>query len=129
MVLRLMRSRGHRIASFLVAFSLALPAAAYGQSAGDDQYQDPFGGGGGGGGQEQEQPAQPQATPAPAEPAPAAPAEPEAAAPAAEPTAAAAAPSSQEQLPNTGLETGLVAAAGALLIGAGVTLRARSGTR
>jgi hypothetical protein len=37
-----MRRRGHRIACLLAAATLALPAAASGQSAGDEQYEDPF---------------------------------------------------------------------------------------
>ena len=48
----------------LLALILALPSAAFAQGAGDDQYQDPFAGQGGG--------AEPDATPAPADNAPAA---------------------------------------------------------
>ena len=92
-----------------------LPAAAYAQSAGDEQYEDPFG---------DEQP-QSQATPAPtqapaaepaqSEPAPAAPAQP-APAPAAAPA----------QLPRTGGDARLPALLGLFLLSAGVALRVRA---
>ena len=110
------------LAALLTALLLACPGSALAQSAGDDQYEDPFGGG-----QEQEQPA-PTAEPEQAAPEAVPEAAPEAA-PAAQATPAPAAPAAQEQLPVTGVETGLVAAAGALLLGAGVTLRRRSATR
>jgi LPXTG-motif cell wall-anchored protein len=94
------------------------PASALAQGAGDDQYSDPFG-------SEQEEatpaptasapaptataaPAQATATPAPGQPAP----------------AATPAPPSP-RLPYTGIEDWLTAAGGALLLGAGLTLRAR----
>jgi len=101
------------------AAALALaPSAAFAQGAGDDQYSDPFG-------SDQEEatppptprapaatatpaPAQPAATPAPSQPGPVA-------------TPAPPGPS----LPYTGLEDWLTAAGGALLLGAGLTLRAR----
>ena len=109
------------LAALLTALALACPGTALAQSAGDDQYEDPFPSG-----QEQEQPA-PEAAPEPApEAAPEAVPEaaPEAApAPQGTPAPAAAAAAGQEQLPYTGLETGLVAAAGALLLGTGATLR------
>ena len=37
-----MRRRAHRTACLLAAVALALPGAAWGQSAGDEQYEDPF---------------------------------------------------------------------------------------
>jgi hypothetical protein len=100
----------------LVVAVLALAGApAWAQSAGDEQYDDPFAG------QEDQgssaQPA-PTATPAPAAPAPAPPAAPAAPASAA-PTASAA------QLPRTGAETLLVGLAGVGLVMAGVGLRLR----
>jgi hypothetical protein len=92
-----------------------LPAAASAQSAGDEQYEDPFG---------DEQP-QSQATPAPAPaaeptqseatPAPAAPAQP---APAPGPAPA--------QLPRTGGDARLPALLGLVLLSAGVALRAHA---
>jgi hypothetical protein len=92
-----------------------LPAAASAQSAGDEQYEDPFG---------DEQP-QSQATPAPAPaaeptqseatPAPAAPAQP-APAPAAAPA----------QLPRTGGDARLPGLLGLVLLSAGVALRAHA---
>jgi predicted cobalt transporter CbtA len=100
------------------AIAALTPASAFAQGAGDDQYSDPFG-------SDQEQatatptprapaatatpaPAQAAATPAPNQPGPAA-------------TPAPGAP----RLPYTGVEDWLTAAGGALLLGAGLTLRAR----
>jgi hypothetical protein len=98
-----------RVLALALTLSLA-PTAAYGQGAGDDQYEDPFG----------DEPAQQEATPAPtAAPPPVAPAA----------TATAAPPSSTPEpantLPYTGIDGWPVAIAGALLLGAGLTLRAR----
>ena len=98
-----------------------LPAAASAQSAGDEQYEDPFG---------DEQP-QSQATPAPtqapaaepaqseATPAPTAPAQP----------APAAAPATAAQLPRTGGDAWLPALLGLFLLAAGVALRAHARRR
>jgi hypothetical protein len=112
------------VAVLAAAFALATPAGALAQSAGDDQYQDPFGdsgdsGGSGGGG---------SATPTPTPPTPAGTAAPSTPAPA--PTASSSqAPAAQPagQLPYTGspVQTGLVAGAGALLLVGGVGLRVR----
>ena len=95
--------------------ALALPAAALAQGAGDEQYQDPFGG--------QSTPT-PTATPAPTQ-APAAPVQSQAPAPTATPAPSAPAPSSgsRRQLPYTGADAGLLALAGAALLGAGFALR------
>jgi LPXTG-motif cell wall-anchored protein len=106
-----------RTVSVAAAMLALLPAAASAQSAGDEQYEDPFG---------DEQP-QSQATPAPtqapaaepaqseATPAPAAPAQP-APAPAAAPV----------QLPRTGGNAWLPALLGLFLLSAGVALRAHA---
>jgi hypothetical protein len=97
--------------------ALASPASAVAQSAGDEQYEDPFA-------PETEQPA-PEATPAPA-PAPVAGAESSAAVPAPAlaadpaPTATAA-----QQLPYTGADAGIVLAGGVVLLAGGVALRLR----
>jgi hypothetical protein len=109
-----------------VALLLAVPAAALAQSAGDEQYVDPFQGG-------EEQPTQeapPEAQPAPTEPAPAepAPVEPAPAAPAAPSgqegdVAAAPAQTSAPTLPRTGLPVVLLLSAGYALLLAGVALR------
>jgi pyruvate dehydrogenase E2 component (dihydrolipoyllysine-residue acetyltransferase) len=108
-----MLSRPALLATVLMLLLLAAPAA-WAQSAGDEQYDDPFAG------QEDQgssaQPA-PTATPAPA-PA-AAPAAQQAAPAQAAPTASAA------QLPRTGAETLLTALAGVGLVMAGVGLRLR----
>ena len=95
-----------------------LPAAAAAQSAGDEQYEDPFA----------DEPAQqaPASTPAPAAPAtPATPAEPAPAA-AAPATIAAAPQASAAQLPRTGGRSWLLALAGLALLSAGVALRAHA---
>ena len=100
----------------LAALLLALvtPAAALAQGAGDEQYQDPFG-------DEQSQPT-PTATPAPTQ-APPAPSQ-SAPAPTATPAPAAQSPPpSGRQLPYTGTDAGLLALAGAALLGAGLALR------
>jgi hypothetical protein len=103
------------------AAALALaPSAAFAQGAGDDQYSDPFG--------SDQQEATPTATPrapaATATPAPAQPAQtPAPSQPA--PAATAAPPPPGPSLPYTGLDDWLPGLAGALLLGAGLTLRAR----
>jgi LPXTG-motif cell wall-anchored protein len=89
------------------------PATALAQGAGDDQYSDPF--------SSEQGEATPTATPR--APAPAAPAQ---ATPApSRPGPAATPPPPGPQLPYTGVDDWLTAAAGALLLGAGLTLRAR----
>jgi LPXTG-motif cell wall-anchored protein len=95
--------------------SLALPASAFAQGAGDDQYSDPFGAD-----------ATPTATPkkpaATATPAPVQSSATPAPAPA---TAAATATPAPPQLPYTGIDAWPLAAGGALLLGTGLALRAR----
>jgi LPXTG-motif cell wall-anchored protein len=108
-----MGRRGHRIACLLTAALLALPAAAWGQSAGDEQYEDPFAPG----------TEEPQATPE-AAPAPAAGGESSAPAPAPAPDPAPEANAAQ-QLPYTGADVEIVLAAGAALLAGGVALRIR----
>jgi hypothetical protein len=100
----------------LAASMLALPAGALAQSAGDEQYADPFGP------TEQPENSQGQQAQAPEQevaPAPTPAAEP--AAPAEEATASqeTAAPT----LPATGLPAAVLAAGGALLLAGGTTLR------
>jgi uncharacterized surface anchored protein len=93
-----------------------VPAAAAAQSAGDEQYEDPFG---------DEQP-QAQATPAPAQaPAAQAPTTPAPATPAT-PTQPATSPSAQAELPRTGGDARLPALLGLALLSAGVALRAHA---
>jgi hypothetical protein len=100
------------VAAVLLALAPATTAA---QSAGDEQYEDPFGD------EQSQSQATPTATPAPAQPAqaPAAPATP--AAPA---QPATAAPAQAAQLPRTGWDTALPGALGLILLSAGVALRA-----
>ncbi len=105
-----------RYAPLLLALlALALPSAALAQSAGDEQYSDPFG--------EVEEPSGSQGDPAPApEPAPAP-------APAETAVAGEEAVASQEAdaptLPATGLPAHLLAGSGSLLFAAGAALRRR----
>jgi hypothetical protein len=110
-----------RLVTLLIAaFLLALPPAALAQSAGDEQYADPFGqvkDPNSGQGQQNQAPAQ-------SAPAPAAPAQ------TATPTDTAdQAVASQETaaptLPRTGFPAAVLAATGALMLGAGTTLRRR----
>jgi LPXTG-motif cell wall-anchored protein len=102
----------------LLAAALAVPSSSAAQSAGDDQYTDPFGqveepqGGG-------EQPAPPAPEPVPAEPAPPAGGNGTAeAAPQAE-----AAQEGSPTLPRTGAPVVLFAAAGYALLLAGIAIR------
>ena len=107
-----------RLVTLLAAlFLLALPPAALAQSAGDEQYADPFG--------EVEEPSGSQGEPEPA-PEP----EPEPAPAQSEDSLGVSEPEIVEQtnaptLPATGLPAGLVAGAGALLLAGGTTLRRR----
>jgi hypothetical protein len=104
-----------RLVTLLAAlFLLALPPAALAQSAGDEQYADPFG--------EVEEPSEPQGEPAQtpdAEPVPAQTEEP----------LGESAPEFAEQtgtLPATGLPAGLLAGTGFLLLAGGTSLRRRA---
>jgi hypothetical protein len=120
-------ARKHRIAAALAGLTLAVaPAAAYAQNgAGDQQYQDPFAGGAPApSAPKAQKPSAPLSQAPPVTSAPATPATP--AAPAAQPAATAtAAPAAQGQLPRTGLDVRLVAAAGLVLLLAGGALRLR----
>ena len=93
-----------------------LPAAAAAQSAGDDQYADPFA-------NEQKPSPTPAATQAPA--AAAQPAQATTPAPTAAAPAASNAPAQAAQLPRTGWDAGVPGVLGLLLMSAGVALRAR----
>ena len=96
-----------------LVLSLAAPAAALAQGAGDDQYSDPFGSGQNDGSGEEQQP-EPEPEPAAPEPAPT---------PVA--TASQQEPAGQEQLPYTGADEGLVALAGVVMLAGGIALRLR----
>jgi len=103
----------HGLAVALI--SLALPAGAYAQGAGDDQYSDPFGAD-----------ATPTATPKPATTPTPPPAQSAATpAPSAGTAQATPTPSPSSTLPYTGVDAWPLALGGVLLLGAGVTLRAR----
>jgi hypothetical protein len=108
-----------RSLTLAAALVTLLPAAAAAQSAGDEQYEDPFAPG-----QEQTEPAQPAPTATP----PAEPAEPAQTTPAPPTSASTTAPApvaaaSQESLPRTGLGTWLVLVAGLALVASGAALR------
>jgi hypothetical protein len=115
------------------AVLLAAPAVALGQSAGDEQYTDPFQGGDGGG---QEQPAQQPSEPPqqPSEPPPSEPVEPAPggngtaeAAPSAEPAPSAeAAQEASPTLPRTGLPVLILATIGYVLLLAGIVIRRKA---
>ena len=105
-------------AAVAVAAVLAFPAAAAADSAGDNQYQDPFSNVPSQPKKKKTQSQQPATSTTPA-PSPSAPAT-------STPTATTAAPSSSTssgQLPRTGFPLLPVAAVGAALIGAGLGLR------
>jgi hypothetical protein len=105
-------------ALILAVALLAAPAAAFAQSAGDDQYVDPFQGGDGAGQQEDPAP-QPEepAAPPPAESAPGGNGT-------AEPTPSVeAAQEGSPTLPRTGAPVVLLAAAGYALLLAGIAIR------
>jgi hypothetical protein len=101
----------------VVALIAAAPAPvpALAQSAGDEQYEDPFAGQDPGGSDDDTQQEQ-QQTPAPAQPTP------ESSTPA---TPAATPASQQAELPRTGLDAVPLLAIGAVLLGSGVALRVR----
>jgi hypothetical protein len=113
-------ARKHRIAAALAGLTLAVaPAAARAQGgAGDQQYQDPFGAGQTQTAPKAQQPSAPLSQAPPVTSAPATPA-PQTA------RTATAAPTAQGQLPRTGLDVRLVAAAALVLLLAGVALRLR----
>jgi LPXTG-motif cell wall-anchored protein len=104
----------------LLCALLLAPAAASAQSAGDEQYEDPFG----------DATPQAQATPAPAQAPSAAPAQapatPAPAAPASASAPAATSASAPGQLPRTGGDAWIPALLGLGLLSAGVALRARA---
>ena len=104
-----------RLFALLLAVSLfAVPSVALAQSAGDEQYNDPFG--------EVDEPNGSQDQPAPVpEPAPA----PAQDAPAAGEGAVASQQASEPTLPITGAPVLLLASAGAMLLASGAALRRR----
>jgi hypothetical protein len=105
------------LAVLLAGLMLVVPSAALAQSAGDEQYADPFG--------EVEEPGGSQEEPAPApDPAPAP--EPAPADPAVAEEAVASQQEDAPTLPATGLPAHLLAGAGALLLAAGSALRRRA---
>jgi hypothetical protein len=105
-----------RLVTLLIAaFLLALPSAALAQSAGDEQYADPF--------EQPQEPSGSQDEPAPTpEPAPA-PAESSQTATATQTEVTQA--TGAQTLPATGLPVALVAGAGGLLLTGGTMLRLR----
>jgi hypothetical protein len=109
----------------VVALIAAAPAPvpALAQSAGDEQYEDPFAGQDPGGSDDETQQQEQQPAPAPAEPAQSEPAQ---ATPESSTQATPATPASQQtELPRTGLDAVPLLAIGAVLLGSGVALRVR----
>jgi hypothetical protein len=107
--------RGWRRSLAVAGAVLALlPAAAAAQSAGDEQYADPFG-------SDDQQQSEPEAT---ATPAPAAPAQ-STPAPVQPAPSTASAPAQAAQLPRTGWDAAVPGLLGLLFVSAGVALRAR----
>lgn len=106
--------RRRLLAALAAVTLLAAPAAALGQSAGDEQYADPFG--------DVNEPTQEEGA-SNGSPEPAA----DPTAPATGPaTAAGADPGTGNSLPNTGFPAALSALLGALLLGTGVSMRRRA---
>ena len=99
-------------AALVMLFMLSIPGTALAQSVGDDQYRDPFAGQD----QGQDESTQQDGTAAPA-PAPTA------SAPVTDPATGEPIATVAGTLPRTGSDAGWVAAAGLLLIAAGVALR------
>jgi LPXTG-motif cell wall-anchored protein len=121
--------RPQALAAFAVLIALALPGAAVAQSAGDEQYTDPFGQGDAPA-QQQDAPAQqqdapaPQQAPAPEQPVEQAPVTPEPA-PGGNGTVGTAQDTSPS-LPRTGAPVVLFAAIGYALLLAGIAIRRKS---
>ena len=107
-----------RTVSVAASMLALLPASAAAQSAGDEQYEDPFG--------EEQSQATPTATPAPAQPpSPRSPRPRSRLPPSPRPAPApAAAPAQAAQLPRTGSDAVLPGVLGLILVAAGVALRA-----
>jgi hypothetical protein len=116
----------------LVFALLAAPGTALAQSAGDEQYVDPFQGGQGGGQAEQPEP-EPEPAPQPEQPAAPAPeggaagSQPTTeAAPTPDPAPVAPAQTDTTTLPRTGFPAVVIAAAGYALLLAGIALRRKA---
>ena len=108
-------------AAAIAALALSAPGSALAQSAGDDQYRDPFAGQGSGGQEQPQQPAGGGGSSGGSTSAPVAPS-----APATVPAAPASSATTSGTLPYTGLPAGLVSGAGLLLMAAGFGLRRAS---
>lgn len=105
------------LVSLAVAVAIAAPSAALADSAGNNQYSDPFGG----------STAPTQTAPAPTQTAPSTPAPTSTAQPTAAASPAATDPAGD--LPRTGLDLRLLAGAGVALVAGGALLRRALGAR
>jgi hypothetical protein len=110
-----------RLAALLVALALLAPASAFAQSAGDEQYADPFGNDNGSGQSNNQGNTTPPSSSSPTTTAQAAPT----AVPAPPTATTAQAPAPAAQLPRTGGDPITPAVAGFWLLLGGVALRAR----
>jgi hypothetical protein len=121
------RARPHALLILALVAALAVPGAAFGQSAGDEQYSDPFAGEDQQ--QQNQQPQQQDQQPAPQPEAPAEPVEqPAAPAPSDSSAEEATAPSesSDPSLPVTGLPALTLLALGAGMLATGLLVRRRA---
>ena len=109
-------ARSRLLVVLVAVLALAAPAAVLADSAGDNQYQDPFA-------NTAPQNTTPQTAPAPAPTSPAQPAPAQSTSSSGTPATAPAAASGQ--LPRTGLDLRLVGGAGIVLLGGGLLLRRR----
>jgi hypothetical protein len=126
--MRSVRTRQPLLTLLAVVASLALPAAALAQSAGDEQYTDPFGEEDAPAQQEQPATQEPEAAPEQPAPAPSVPPQPDPGGNGSvEPAPATEAPQgSSPVLPRTGVPVLLLAAAGYVLLVAGIAIRRKA---
>lgn len=119
-----MRARPHALLILALLAALAVPGAAFGQSAGDEQYSDPFAGEDQQ--QQNQQPQQQDQQPAPQPETPAEPVEQPAAPAPSDSSADETTGSSDPSLPVTGLPALALLALGAGMLATGLLVRRRA---